>query len=93
MMRNLLRDRGLDPALDEFMRANSDAALAGIADALAAGFKAEGDPARRLRSLVRVAIDFGTWDRLAGEGMDDDAAAELMTDAVAAIAGGSATAR
>lgn len=93
MMRNLLRDRGLDPALDEFMRANSDAALAGIADALAAGFKAEGDRARRVRSLVRVALDFSTWDRLASEGIDDEAAAELMTDAVAAVAGESATAR
>jgi hypothetical protein len=46
-----------------------------------------------VRSLVRVALDFSTWDRLASEGIDDEAAAELMTDAVAAVAGESATAR
>jgi AcrR family transcriptional regulator len=93
MMRNLQRDRRLDPALDEFMRANGDVALGGLADALAAGFGLEGEQTGRLRSLVRVALDFWTWDRLAGEGMDDEAAAELMTDAVAAVAGVRATAR
>jgi AcrR family transcriptional regulator len=86
MMRNLLRDRGLDPALDEFMRANSDAGLAGLADAVAAGFELEGDQAARLRSMVRVALDFWTWERLTSEGMDDEAAAELMTEAIAALA-------
>ena len=46
-----------------------------------------------MRSLTRVALDFWTWERLTGEGMDDEAAAELMTDAVAAVAGVPATAR
>jgi AcrR family transcriptional regulator len=92
MMRNLQRDRRSDPALDEFMGANSDAALGGIADALAAGFAVEGDRATRLRSLIRVALDFWTWERLASEGMDDEAAAELMTDAIAGLAGVPATA-
>ena len=68
MMRNLQRDRRSDPALDEFMRANSDAALAGLADAVTAGFELESDQAARLRSLVRVALDFWTWERLTGEG-------------------------
>jgi AcrR family transcriptional regulator len=92
MMRNLLRDRGADPALDEFMRANGDAALAGLAGAATAGFDLDGDQAAGVRSLVRVALDFSTWDRLTGEGMDDESAAELMTDAVAAVAGVPATA-
>jgi AcrR family transcriptional regulator len=87
MMRNLQRDRGSDPALDEMMRANSDAALAGLADALAAGFGMEADCVARLRSMIRVALDFWTWERLAGEGMDDEAAAGLMTDAIAALVG------
>jgi AcrR family transcriptional regulator len=91
MIRNLQRDRGSDPALDEFMRGNSDASLAGLADALAAGFGLEGDRAVRLRSLIKVALDFWTWERLTGEGMDDEAAAELMTDAIAAVAGAPAT--
>ena len=93
MMRNLLRDRGADPALDEFMAANSDVALAGIADLLTAGFEVGSDQAARLRPLVRLALDFWTWERLAGEGMDDDGAAALMTDAIASVAGVPATAR
>jgi hypothetical protein len=43
--------------------------------------------------MVLVALDFWTWDRLAGEGLDDDEAASLMTDAVVAVAGVPATAR
>jgi hypothetical protein len=92
-MRNLNRDRRLDPALDEFMRANGDVALGGLADAATAGFELEPDEAARLRSLLRVALDFWTWDRLIGEGMDDESAVELMTDAVAAVALERATAR
>jgi AcrR family transcriptional regulator len=93
MMRNLQRDRGSDPALDEFMRANSDAALGGIADALTAGFEPDEDRAARLRPVIRLALDFWTWERLTSEGLDDDQAAAVMTDAVAAAAGVSATAR
>ncbi|HEY6653298.1 MAG TPA: TetR/AcrR family transcriptional regulator [Solirubrobacterales bacterium] len=92
MMGNLQRDRRSDPALDEFMTANSDVALGGLADAVTAGFELGPDQAARVRSLTRVALDFWTWDRLTGEGMDDEAAAELMTDAVAAVAGVPATA-
>jgi AcrR family transcriptional regulator len=93
MMRNLQRDRRLDPALDEFMRANSDAALARLADALTAGFGLEPDRAPRVRTMARVALDFWTWDRLNREGLDDEAAAELMTEAIAGLAGVPATAR
>jgi hypothetical protein len=46
-----------------------------------------------LRTIIRLALDFWTWDRLTGEGLDDDEAASLMTDAVAAVAGVPATAR
>jgi AcrR family transcriptional regulator len=93
MLRNLQRDRRADPVLDEYMGANSDAALAGFADALAAGFDLSGEQAARLRSLIRVALDFWTWDRLIGEGMDDESAAALMTQSIAAVAGVSVTAR
>jgi len=93
MVRNLQRDRGSDPALDEFMRNNSDAALGGISDALTAGFELRGDSAARLRSVIRLAVDFWTWERLVREGLDDDQAAAVMTDAVAAVAGRPATSR
>ena len=87
MMRNLQRDRRSDPVLDEYMRNNADAALAGLADVATAGFELEAGSAPRVRSLVRVALDFWTWDRLEAEGMSDGEKAELMTDAIAAIAG------
>jgi AcrR family transcriptional regulator len=93
MLRNLHRDRRLDPALDEFMQINADAAIGGLADALVAGFALRGGGAARLRSLTGVALDFWTWDRLTRDGMDDEAAAELMTEAIAALAGARATAR
>lgn len=93
LLRNLNRDRRIDPALDQFMRANGDVALGGLAEAVTAGFELDPDPAARVRSMVRVALDFWTWERLTGEGMDDEAAAELMTDGVAAVAAMPATAR
>jgi AcrR family transcriptional regulator len=93
MLRNLHRDRRLDRALDEFMQSNADLAIASLADALVAGFGPEGDGAVRLRSLTGVALDFWTWDCLTRDGMDDEAAAELMTEAIAALAAAPATAR
>jgi AcrR family transcriptional regulator len=93
MMRNLHRDRRLDPALDDFMRAHGDKALDGLADALIAGFDPSGDRATGLRSLIRLALDFWTWERLATEGLEDEQAASLMTGAVAAAAEQPATAR
>jgi AcrR family transcriptional regulator len=93
MMRNLCRDRGLDPALDEFMGNNLDAAIGGLQDALVAGFELDGDRRARLRSLIGVGLEFWTWDRLTAGGMDDEAAAELMTEAIAALARVPATAR
>jgi AcrR family transcriptional regulator len=92
MLLNLYRDRGLDPALDEFMRANGDAALAGLADALMAGFKVADGQASHLRPLIRLALDFWTWERLTREGLDHDQTVELMTDAIASVAGVPATA-
>jgi hypothetical protein len=87
MMRNLQRDRRLDPDLDAFMRDNGDAALAGLADAVTAGFDLEPKPAARTRSMVRVALDFWTWDRLDAEGLNDSEKVDLMTVAVASVAG------
>jgi AcrR family transcriptional regulator len=93
LLRNLHRDRRLDPALDKFMRANADAAIGGLADAITAGFELEDERGARVRSLARVALDFWTWDRLTREGMGEEAAADLMTEAIAAVAGARATAR
>jgi hypothetical protein len=85
MLGKLHGDRSSVPALDEFMRANSDRAVAELAGGLAAGFRARGARAERLRALPALALDFGTWRRLSREDLEDPAAAELMTRAVAAI--------
>jgi len=87
MMRNLQRDRSSDPVLDAFMGAGSDLMLDHLAGELAAGFAARGAKAKRLRSLSRLALDFWTWQRLDAEGLDDDQAAELMTETIASVAG------
>jgi AcrR family transcriptional regulator len=91
MIRNLSRDRGFDPALDALMEKTRDAFLDWLAGELAGGFEPpSGD---QLRAIIGLALDFWTWDRLTGEGLDDDEAVSVMTDAVAAVAGVPATAR
>lgn len=87
MMRNLQRDRRSDKALDDYMRANSDAALDGLAEAATARFGLEPGRAGSVSAMVRVALDFWTWDRLESEGLSDEEKAELMTEAVAGVAG------
>ena len=83
MYGKLFSDRASVPELDRFLEQNFDRMLSGLADDLAAGFAVRGLRAGRLRALIRVALEFWTWRRLAGEGLDDDAAAELMATAVA----------
>ena len=83
MYGKLFSDRASVPELDRFLEQNFDRMLSGLADDLAAGFAVRGLRAGRLRALIRVALEFWTWRRLAGEGLDDDAAAELMAAAVA----------
>ena len=68
--------------LDRFLEENTDRRLVELADELAAAFSARGRPADRLHALIRLALDFWTWRRLAREGLDDEAAADLMAAAV-----------
>jgi AcrR family transcriptional regulator len=84
MAENVQRDRGAVPPLDELMNQTADARIAELADALCAGFRRRGRRAERQRALIRLALDFWTWRRLDLEGLDDDAAAELMTEAATA---------
>ena len=86
----VLRDRGAVPALDAVLRRVVDAPQAELAASLAAGFEHRGQQGERLRAVVRLALDFWTWRRFKEEGLDDTTAAEVMTEAVTALA---ATAR
>ena len=77
MMENVLRDApDLAPLADrpkrwaEYNRA--------VVDALVPGWKARGRRARLLRAALAHAVALGTWRSLAGTGLDDDTAVELM---------------
>jgi AcrR family transcriptional regulator len=84
MQRSVYGERAAVPELDAWLARSSDPMLAELAGVLAEGL---GD--RDARALVAVALDFWTWQRLEREGLDDDAAAALMSG-VAARAGSEA---
>jgi AcrR family transcriptional regulator len=84
MFGKLFSDRASVPELDQFMEQDIDRMQAELADGLAAAFAVRGRRAERLNALIRVALDFWTWRRLSREGLDDEAAAELMAAAIAA---------
>jgi AcrR family transcriptional regulator len=80
MAEKVQRDRGAVPALDDLMERTADARLSQLSDTLAAGFGGR----RAYRTLIRLALDFWTWHRLSAEGLSDNKAADLMTNAIAA---------
>ena len=83
MYGKLFSDRASVPELDRFLEQNVDCMLDGLGVDLAAAFALRGRRADRRRALIRLALDFWTWRRLAREGLDDEAAADLMAAAVA----------
>jgi len=83
MYGKLFSDRASVPELDRFMEQNVDRMQAELADDLAAGFSLRGQRAQRTRALIRLGLDFWTWRRLSREGLDDEAAADLMAAAIA----------
>jgi AcrR family transcriptional regulator len=83
MTSRLFSDRAAVPELDRFMQQHADRARDELAGGLAAGFGARGMRAERLRALLALAVDFWTWRRLTREGLDDEAAADMMAQAVA----------
>jgi AcrR family transcriptional regulator len=78
MQRRVHGERATVPELDAWLARSSDVTFAQLADALAAGFERPD-----ARALVRLALDFWTWERLDREGLEDAAAAALMSAAVA----------
>jgi H+/Cl- antiporter ClcA len=60
------------------MAQSADAQLAALAGGLSAGFEHP-----QAHALAALALDFWTWQRLDREGLDDDAAADLMAGVVA----------
>ncbi len=87
MTAKILRDRTVLPALDALMERTMDAQQAKLVEALAAGFRARGNAAQRVRAVLAVGLDFWTWQRLKRQGLDDAPAADLMAQLVACAAG------
>jgi AcrR family transcriptional regulator len=83
MTEKIQRDRGAIPALDAVMKQTFDAQLAQLTQALAKGFRSRGRRAEMQRTLIGLALDFWTWRRLDREGLHDETAADLMSEAVA----------
>src|SRR5690242_14129393 len=83
MYGKLFSDRASVPELDRFLAQNVDRMQAGLADELAGSFAVRGRRVEQLRALIRLALDFWTWRRLAHEGLADEAAADVMAAAVA----------
>ena len=76
----VLLDRGTVPALDRLLERTLDTENAELAAGVAAGFRACGRRRDHLRAVIRLALDFWTWRRLKDEGLDDAAAADLITE-------------
>jgi AcrR family transcriptional regulator len=83
MFGKLFSDRASVPELDQFLEQDIDRMQADLADDLAGAFAARGRQAERTGALIRLALDFWTWRRLSREGLDDEAAADLMAAAIA----------
>jgi AcrR family transcriptional regulator len=75
---NVQRDRRLLPELDALLAETGDRRLDALADELAGGLDRGG------RALIRLGLDFATWQRLAHEGLSDAEAADLMSRTAAA---------
>jgi len=83
LQRNVNRDRHLIPELDQLLRRSSDVRFDAAASDYARLLGGTSKAASSVRPLIRLALDFGTWQRLAGEGLSDRAMARLMRRAVA----------
>ena len=79
MWARILRDRELNDTVERHLGPFNDY-VAGAARVLAAGWGARGNRKKVVDAAVRHAVDFGTWQSLAGEGLITRAqAVKLMT--------------
>lgn len=74
-------DRVSVPEVERFVAGGMDRMHDDLASTLAEPL-GKGRRASEQRTLLRLAVDFWTWQRLSREGLDDEAAARLMAGAV-----------
>jgi AcrR family transcriptional regulator len=84
MERNVHHDRHLVPELDELLAAQNDPALDAAAAAHAERFGAGSEQAR---ALIRVALEFRTWEVLERLGLSDGDMARLFKRALERLPG------
>jgi AcrR family transcriptional regulator len=87
MERNVHRDRRLVPELDELMRRHADPHFQDAARLYAKALGRTPEGVEAVERLVRVALDFNTWDVLAGAGAGDSEAAYLFRKTVDCLRG------
>jgi AcrR family transcriptional regulator len=88
MLDRVLPDARSSLALARYLDEEWDPLLAWIVETLAAGWEVRGAAARRLRALLRTAVEFQTWKALTGPGkLSSGTAARTMAAAVRCGAG------
>lgn len=87
MERNVHRDRQLIPELDALLRRTGDARLDAAAGAYAESIGPAGPGRAGVGAMVRLALDYRTWDMLAESGQSDREGARLFVEAVGCLAG------
>jgi AcrR family transcriptional regulator len=86
MERHVHHDRHLIAELDDLMRRNADPRLDAAAADYAELIAPQPAAVARLRGLIRVALEFRTWEVLAHQGIPDRQIADLFRCAVGASA-------
>lgn len=87
MLGNVLRDLPTSAALAEVMGALWIPYVGSMVEALSEGWSNETVDADTLRAMLRLGVDFNSWQVLANSGLDDEAAAETMTRMVTRAVG------
>ena len=78
MLGNVLRDGPNVPALAEVMADLWEPYMQSAVQALAEGWSPESVHTERLHAMLRLAVDFNSWQVLTESGLDQPAAAALM---------------
>lgn len=82
---HVLRDAERIPVLHDAL-APMRAYMEGVVATLAPGWRVAAGAERRFRAALGHALEFWTWRSLAGQGLDTEAAARLMTRLISAAA-------
>lgn len=82
MLGNVLRDTALLPALAEVMDDLWEGYIERVVRALAQGWPAGSIGKTELHAMLRLVVEFHTWEALAASGLEDGRAAELAASMV-----------